>query len=249
MTKKLKHNTLVVPSDEVRSRGDGARRGFIRGSRACACAPYRRVWPGPATARSGASCALASDDRPPRGRGAARRRMERRRPRRHPNSARPGPRPTRHCLAPRVSCPLPVPAPLHHPHSPSPVPAHNSSEPLTGAPLCCGRRIPIEVLRYGIGAAVEAAYWDSRLLCGLVTPPESPRAARECPPAPARKHHAQKCSRARLGKTRACSFGPRAKSRADGWAPFHMPDSPESGLTSSSPGVDSSRGVIPQASV
>ena len=175
--------------------------------------------------------------------------MERRRPRRHPNSARPGPRPTRHCLAPRVSCPLPVPAPLHHPHSPSPVPAHNSSEPLTGAPLCCGRRIPIEVLRYGIGAAVEAAYWDSRLLCGLVTPPESPRAARECPPAPARKHHAQKCSRARLGKTRACSFGPRAKSRADGWAPFHMPDSPESGLTSSSPGVDSSRGVIPQASV
>ena len=74
----------------------------------------------------------------------------------------------------------------------------------------------MEVLRYGIGAAVQAAYWESRLLCGLVTPPESPRVARECPPAPARKQKGHECSRALVGATRACLFSPRAKSRADG---------------------------------
>ncbi len=55
------------------------------------------------------------------------------------------------------------------------------------------RRIPMEVLRYHIGEAVEAAYWASRLSCGLVTPPASPRglfAFRACPPAPARRHKA-----------------------------------------------------------
>jgi hypothetical protein len=58
---------------------------------------------------------------------------------------------------------------------------------------CVRRRIPMEVLRYHIGEAVEAAYWASRLSCGLVTPPGSPLrlfALRACPPAPARRHKA-----------------------------------------------------------
>lgn len=63
----------------------------------------------------------------------------------------------------------------------------------------------MEVLRYHIGEAVEAAYWKSRLSCGLVTPPRSPRlmaSLLSCPLAPSGRHKA-------LVPVKGCAFAAR----------------------------------------